>query len=480
MRSLSPAAAVAAAAVLTATGCAGTGSSGSSGLGAAASFAPANAAAFVAVDTSLSSGQWRAADGLLSRFPGRDALVTRLRQAFERRSKLSWADDVRPALGPELDLVALRGQPTQLVALTRPTDSGKLDALLAKAGGGIVSRHVGDWTAVSSSKRALDALAHVTAPLADAPAYREATAKLAGDALVRAYADGAQAQRLVAALPGQVVATAPPARSRVGGFGKHGRTFAAERYSWGAADLVAADDGLRLEAFTRAAPPTPAAVEHTRVLLTRSASYTPLLVDEIPAGPLLVADYQAASGGFSTADASALPAWLRPLLARSPGLAEDIDSVLGGETALYVQPGLPVPDVTLVTQPADTAAAVSALPQLLSELRTAFPLLGQLSLRHAVVGGQLVVSTSGRGIADFRSAGPRLSADPTFAEATKAAGLPQQTTGFVYANLKDALPLLRAAAPRSGLGDVGALRSLTAYGTRSGADSSYTLFLEAR
>ena len=52
----------------------------------------ADSVAFVAVDTDLSSAQWTAVDGLLSTFPGRDALVTRLRQGFERRAKVSWAD----------------------------------------------------------------------------------------------------------------------------------------------------------------------------------------------------------------------------------------------------------------------------------------------------------------------------------------------------------------------------------------------------
>ena len=67
----------------------------------------------------------------------------------------------------------------------------------------------------------------------------------------------------------------------------------------------------------------------------------------------------------------------------------------------------------------------------------------------------------------------------TFKAATKAAGLPQQTTGFVYANLQDALPLLRAAVPgAAGLGDLGALHSLVAFGARTGAESSYTLFLD--
>jgi hypothetical protein len=475
------AAAVIAATALTATGCAGAGATGAPSLGGAAARVPADSVAFVAVDSDLSSGQWRATDGLLSKLPSHDALLAQLRQGLERRAKVSWEEDVRPALGPELDLVALPGSPPQLVALTQPSDPAKLHALLAKLGNGIESRQVGAWTAISKSAAALDSLEHVTAPLADTTAYQDATAKLAGDALVRAYVDGAQAQRLLASLPGQVAARTPPLRPRYRGFrgsGTNVRAFVPERFAWGAADVVAVDDGLRVRAFTHAAPASEVAVSHARLLQLRTRPYTSVLVDEIPADALLVADYQASTTGFEEAAPSLLPPWLRALRTKVPSLPTDLETLLGGETAVYVRPGLPLPELTLVTQPADVGQAVGLLPSVLSELKAAFPMLAQVSVRHAVVGGQLVLSTSEQGISAFRSPGAKLSADPMFREATKAADMPQQTTGFAYANLKEALPLLSALAPRAGLGDDEALRSLTAYGTRSGADSSYTLFLE--
>src|SRR5439155_21339973 len=146
-----------------------------------------------------------------------------------------------PALGPEVDLVALPGSPPQLVALTQPPDRAKLTALVAKLGGGLESRQVGGWTAISKSGDALGALEHVTAPLADATAYRDAMAKLDGDALVRAYADGTRTERMLAAVPGQVIATPPPVRGHFGGTGNGIRDFASERFAWGAADVVAVD-----------------------------------------------------------------------------------------------------------------------------------------------------------------------------------------------------------------------------------------------
>src|SRR5204863_58643 len=337
-------------------------------------------------------GRNRHAGELIAQGLGPDALLTRLQRAFEKRGKVSWDEDVRPALGPELDLVALRGPPRQVVALTQPADAAKLHALLAKLGGGLVSRQIGGWTAIAKSADAFGALAHVTATLADAQPYQAATAELAPDALVHAYTDGSQARRLLLSLPGQAVATTPPARARFRGSGRGISTFAADRLAWGAADLVAANDGVRLHAYTRGTPPTLDAIEHARLLLVRTDPYVPLLVDEIPAGVLLVADYQAVSGGFENTPLASLPAWVRRLYAKQPGLPNDLDNLLGGETALYVRPGLPAPEITIVTQPPDVERAVEILPEVISALKDQLPLLGQITVRHAVIGGQLVIS----------------------------------------------------------------------------------------
>src|SRR5204862_6240698 len=123
-------------------------------------------------------------------------------------------------------------------------------------------------------------------------------------------------------------------------------------------------------------------------------SYTSLLVDEIPADVLVVADFQAATTGFEEAPSAMLPRWLRALRATAPHVPSDLDTLLGGETAIYVRPGLPVPELTLVTQPADVEQAIGVLPEVLSALKAAFPILAQLSLQHSVLRDKYVVSTS--------------------------------------------------------------------------------------
>jgi hypothetical protein len=98
-----------------------------------------------------------------------------------------------------------------------------------------------------------------------------------------------------------------------------------------------------------------------------------------------------------------------------------------------------------------------------------------------VLGGQLIVSTSQAGLDAFRSAGPKLSSDPGFKAAQQAAGMPSRTTGFLYANVASLLPLAQLVAPLVGIdlpagarAGAGSVKTLTAWGTRAGADSSYT------
>ena len=442
---------------------------GSATLGAAASIAPANAVAFVALDSDLSSGQWNAVNGLLDKFPGYDKVLANLSTSFTQRTKLSWADDVKPALGSELDLVALPGKQTELVGLTQGGDQQKLDALLRKLDQGIVSEQIDGWTAFSKSQAALDAVKSATTKLADDNTYQAAIAKLAGDALVRAYANGTEAQQLLSSLGKQTpLASAPP-------------------FAWAAADLVASGDGVRVNGYSQDSSLQGIAPRQQPI---PAAPYTSSLVDEIPAGVLLAADFPVRPGQFELAGAGALPKPLQAIVAASPSFLNDLDHVLGGETAVYVRPGLPIPEVTIVTQPDDTKVAEQSLADVLKALRAAAGSVGGLNFAnipivHDVIGGQLIISTSQQGIADFRSAGPKLSSDPSFTAALKTVSMPAQTTGFLYADLVRVLPLVQALGPLLGLAlpagpkvDLGALKTLTAYRTRAGDESTYTVFLE--
>jgi hypothetical protein len=161
--------------------------------------------------------------------------------------------------------------------------------------------------------------------------------------------------------------------------------------------------------------------------------------------------------------------------ANAASLPNQLDTLLGGETAIYVRPSLPMPEVTLVTQPADTAAASQALDEILAELPSKSMFSG-IKLYRKTMGGQFVVSTTQQGLVDFSGGSARLSADPSFLAAEKQSGMGATTTGFVYANVKDALPLLSLAGVKlpAGLPSFG---TFMAYGGQTDTESSFTAFL---
>ena len=453
------------------------GSAGSSNLGGAASIAPADSIAFVALDSNASSGQWSAVDGLLRKFPAHDDLLTKLRATFEQRTKLNWDTDVKPALGSELDLIALPGKKPQLVGLTQGGDRTKLDALLQKLDKTVVTQQIGDWTAFSETQSALDTVQNATTKLADNNTYRAAIAKLAGDALVRAYANGTEAQQLLASL------------------GKQSPDAAVVPFAWASAELVASGDGVRVNGFSHDGSTQGVTPKFQRV---PAAPYASTLVDEIPSGALFVADFPVTPGEFQFSPTGSIPQPLEKLFgSASPTFLSELDNLLGGETALYVRPGLPIPEVSIVTQPDDVTQAETALADVLKTLRAAAATAGsakggfdlsKIPIYHKDEGGQLIVSTSQQGIADFESAGPKLSADPSFKGAQQASSMPAETTGFLYVNLATSLPLIQALGPMVGLklpagtakADLGALKTLTAFGTRNGEETTFSVFLEVR
>src|SRR5512144_1987255 len=96
-----PLAALATALAIVAGGCASAGASGPGSTDGAATVVPANAVAFVAATTDLTSSQWHGLGSLLrSRLP-------------------AWAAALAPVAGDEIDVAVLPGNRT--VALLQPT-----------------------------------------------------------------------------------------------------------------------------------------------------------------------------------------------------------------------------------------------------------------------------------------------------------------------------------------------------------------------
>src|SRR3989440_9666278 len=197
---LAVAAPLAALALLVAAGCGGSSNSkgGASGSPAGATVIPASAVAYVSINSDLGSDQWKKADALSKKFPGRAKALADFQKELAK-ANLDFQKDVKPALGPEIDVawLDLADNGKNFVWVTQPKDEAKFAALVDKANKSDPSNKaytakVGDWMALAQSQATLDRLksAQNGAKLADDSTFKDAVADLPGEALAKAYVNG--------------------------------------------------------------------------------------------------------------------------------------------------------------------------------------------------------------------------------------------------------------------------------------------------
>src|SRR5262245_16330935 len=159
-----------------------------------ADFAPASSALFVTGVTDPSSSQWQKADELLGRFPGREKLLESFRKELAA-DDVSWERDVKPALGPDLNLVLLSYEDTDhnFVLYTKPKDEQKFTEKVLESGkpaDRMVHRKIEGWTVFSDSEKALDNFEAARASgesMSTAGAFKDAMESVPDDAALRGY-----------------------------------------------------------------------------------------------------------------------------------------------------------------------------------------------------------------------------------------------------------------------------------------------------
>lgn len=272
----------------------------------------------------------------------------------------------------EVDVAVLQGGTT--VVMTKPKD--------------------GDWRGVPASTQAPS--------LVDNANYRAATRAAPRDATAIAYVRGDVAADRFAALPGQIATVGGVFRNTIrrrAHLHSQVENIAELRWRWLSAWAAGDGYGARL----RSSGPPVAATPIVRQLQRLQPAYPPALLDEIPADVERLVDVTLGPSAFSYI--GSIPKPLRPLF---PGLdPAALDRVLGGETAVYTRAGA---ETTVVSSPADVTAALQTLAPL-------------KALHTATIGGQLVVSTTPRGIVAFRSANPKLAGK---------LDIPARVAGLVY------------------------------------------------
>jgi Protein of unknown function (DUF3352) len=456
--------------VALAAGCGPSSSSGPAG----AEVAPASAQLFVSVATDFDSEEWRQAEEVLGNFPDADKAVG----SFLRELGLENADlreDLEPALGPETDLVVLDFSGDGVaVGLTQPEDQAKLEQVLAELDEELVTREIDGWTAFSDSAANLDRFESEKADgtLAASEQYEDVIAEVDGEALVQVFMNG---EGVETPFPGGQVPT-------------------------GTLSLGAEDGGVRLEGFLDSG-------ESGGLLGENFAAELP---EVVPAGAIVYAGANDLEGTFSAVRdmfAEAMPEFDRDL-ARiehelGVSLEEDVFPLFAGETALYVRPGLFIPEVTLVTEVEDEAAAMATLDKLVAGLgeylpeasgvteveiagvaAKEIPISPPIALYYAAFDGRLVVTSSKDGIASLREDEDRLANDEDFRDALEQAGMPEETSGFAYVDLEDAIPYVLGFVEQAGdevpplvRSNLEPLQQLVVYGEKDGSAVHFAGFL---
>jgi uncharacterized protein DUF3352 len=454
---------VVAALSLPAVGC----GEGSSPGAAGASVAPAATQVFVSVDTSFDSSEWEAGRSLLGKFPDGDRAVDWVLDELGGKG-IDFEEDVKPALGPETDFVALDvAGDGKVVGLTQPDDKAKLETLLGKSDEPLVSREIDGWVAFSDTEANLDEFERLRADgtLEDDGEYQKVSGEVADDGIAHVF------------VAGSALGSTPLA----GLFGADAPSLALS--------LDPQEDGIHLEG---------AASPATGDLF--ADEFSAELPDQVPAGAFLYAgasDLERQLGTLRDFLAEVAPGIERDIgRAESQigvSLDEDVLPLFSAESALYLRPGFPIPEATIVTQVDDEQGALAVIDKLAHEVSEYY---GTAELRsvdiegvqakelavnrlfsvyYAAFDGKLVITTSRQGIADLQADGDRLADDEAFKDATEAAGMPSETTGFLYADLDQALPTVFGLMGFSGQStpdwlerNLEPLQSLVLYGERDG------------
>lgn len=403
-----------------------------SGETGAASVAPSGAPLFISANTDFQSDQWQQLEALADRFPA-------LKKALADPDFQTGRD----ALGPEVALVVLRladFSNDAFIGLTQTKDEAKLRQLLERdSDSPAVVEEIDGWQAFADKRDTLDRFksARNAGTLADDPLFADAVDGLPAERLLSIYVSGkALADAITSRLEKQDQAAELPDIARV---------------DWLSAALETRDDGVALELRAKGNK------------VTETPTYAPQLLDQVPAGVLALASFKGVDKALDDLLKSELVQ--KQLGGADEFLGETRDKVIAlfaNEGALYVRPGSPIPEVTLLFQVTDEQQAAATVDELVTKVAPALKAppeevdlggvpakklaLGSVNLYYAAFDGKLVVTTATTGISDLHRGGTPVADDPLFQGAVDAAGMPDETAGFLYVNFDDLLPLIQGFA----------------------------------
>jgi hypothetical protein len=424
-----------------------------------ADFAPAGSVLYVTGVTDPGSSQWQKADALLGHFPGREKLLASFRKELAKDG-VSWENDLKPALGDELNLVLLsyRDAEHNYVFFTKPKDEQKFVKVLeaGPAADRQVHRKIDGWTVFADNEKALDSFEAARTSgdsLSDESAFKDAMNGLPDDAVLRGYVAGDPLYALI---------------QKQAARNLDAKTFKSFSDAFGQLEYVsfssaAEDDGVAVQAG------------YASSKSMEMGSYAAELDDTLPDGALAYLSFGDLEQAFKqglTAAGTESPEFERQLKQAQAALGFDLEddllplfskegaiAVYGGERPVpEVLFALRVDDESKATKLIDRLAALASLADVDVRPLTVAGATGKtfsypednLTIDAVVGDGKVLVSNSRDKIEDALGGGAKLSDDAVYKEALDASSAPDKTSGFVYANLKLSLPLIFGLAGDTG------------------------------
>jgi hypothetical protein len=455
-------------------GCGGGSNASKTTSGDASSLVPADALGYIVANTDFGAGPLKSAEAILDKFSFAPTVLREIKTGLLEQGIDS--DALSSSIGPQTDIAILsvNGE-TSAVAFTQPTDEKTFDAQLDRGRSKALHEKIDGWTVFSDKQAFIDAVKHRKADLADDPTYQAAAKTLPAeaDAVATAYATPL----------GLATATKSASGSLPQGVSTFGLGSGAK---WATAAITSSDGAYKLEFHSKSSTTTRRA----------AAPKTSPLADKIPSGSIVALSL---SGGTNT-----IPAQLRQQAAGVSGqLGFDVAGLLDaldGPVIAYVRAGLPLPEVTVATRPPHPARAAAAIGGLITKLTKnknhAVPTqldggtlekvdLGSLAIYYGAVKGQVVATDSANALAELNGSAGKLTDDGVFNEAKDGSGMPDTNEGFLFVNLKDAVPAIQGFAqlanqtvPESVMANLRPLRSLLVYGSRDGDVQNVVVYLK--
>ena len=460
-------------------GCGGTNTSGSGSSAAeVAGLVPASVPLLIALETDPDSEQWKQADELLSRFPGKQRLLSEVRKGLAEEG-MDLQQDILPALGDETYIAVLDFEDGDVVGITKPRDKQKLTELLRESDESTVTREVEGWTLIADTDEVLDSFEAEAEKLEGADWFDVAQGRVEEDALVTLFANGP-------AINDALAEASPEGCDLSEAYGK---------LEYAAGTFAAEEDGVRMRLA--------AAGDGIEDLIKGES-----LLSQIPAGAFAYLG----SPGFDSGQFS-LGAQLRcgldaeqlPDVEQQLGASfDEIFDLFAGGYGLYVRSGTLIPEVTLLLAPEDEARAVATLDELgekaaalggselerrqVGDTEAREINFGPVSVLYGAGDGKVVLSTAAAGFDALTGQGDKLEDDDAFRDAREAAGVGDGDDVYAYFDLRQLTELVERLAgfadqdvPPEVSGNLEPLESFLAWGDLSDADNiEFGAFLSIR